>query len=753
MKKTNRSFSALCVTLTLLAFAASAGAQNPTPLVNQPLVPTVAAAGGPAFTLTVNGTGFASGSTVQWKGAALTTQFVSASQLTATVPASDIAASGTASVTVSSPAPGGGVSNAEFLSITSARLNIGLAAFSTVSGCSASSVTVADFNGDGKPDLVVTGGSDGVCVALGNGDGTFQSPKSYTTGADPYFVIAADFNHDGKMDLAVTNTGANTVSVLLGNGDGTFQPRVDYGVGPLGNTQMSLAADDFNGDGNLDLVTANADGSISALLGNGDGTFQPQLTQLVFGTGSLAVGDFNGDGKLDLAVSGGGVGIWLGNGDGTFTDFFTFRAIHAAAIVTTDLNGDAKLDLAFIGEPGIYVALGNGDGTFQNAVAYATGGGPVGLAVADFNGDGKLDLVTGGESTLSTLLGNGDGTFQSHIDQSSSSIVSSSAADFNGDGIMDLVSAPYVTAWLGTTAIFSSYSLNFGSQNVGTTSSPQTLTLTNAGGGTLTISSIMISGDFAQTDNCGSSLAPGASCTFNVTFTPTAYGTRIGSITVTDSALGSPQFISLSGVGNAPAVQLAPAALVFSDQKVGTQSKAQNVTLTDTGNLTLSITSISTSVEFGELNGCGNSVASGASCTISVSFKPLVQGTKTGTLTVSDNAPGSPQTVKLTGTGIVFELSATFVNLGNVVIGQTSSQNLTLTNSANTAQKVNLGIGHNNSGEFSQTNNCGTSIPANSSCTITLTFTSKFLGPASANLEVVGGGATQTVPLSGTGTH
>lgn len=198
----------LCVT----AFPTAApGQNNPMPLLNQPLMPTTATPGGPSFTLTVNGTGFVSGSTVQWNGVALATQFVSASQLTATVPASDIAAPGTASVTASSPSPGGGISNPEFVSVAALRPAIAQAqVFSNLGG--SDSVAVADFNGDGKPDVAVNDQlGNTVAVSLGNGDGTFQPYKSYATGIRPYFLATADLNHDGKTDLVVTNTGQNTV--------------------------------------------------------------------------------------------------------------------------------------------------------------------------------------------------------------------------------------------------------------------------------------------------------------------------------------------------------------------------------------------------------------------------------------------------------------------------------------------------------------------------------------------------------------
>jgi hypothetical protein len=181
-----------------------------------------------------------------------------------------------------------------------------------------------------------------------------------------------------------------------------------------------------------------------------------------------------------------------------------------------------------------------------------------------------------------------------------------------------------------------------------------------SGTATLTIASIKITGtnngDFSEINTCGTSLAAGASCTINVTFKPTKTGTRTGTLSITDNAAGSPQTVSLTGTGTAPAVTLSPTSLTFGNQKVGTSSPAQTVTLTNSGTATLTIASIkitgTNSSDFSETNTCGTSLAAGASCTISVKFKPTTTGTRTGTLSVTDNAAGSPQSVSLTGTGI-----------------------------------------------------------------------------------------------------
>ena len=248
-------------------------------------------------------------------------------------------------------------------------------------------LAVADFNGDGKPDLVV-GGS----VLIGNGDGTFAPPVTYSAGAAAA-VAVGDFNGDGYMDIATAS--ADSVSVLLGNGDGTFKPALSYAAG-VGGGAGALAVADLNGDGVPDLVVGGQDG-ISALLGNGDGTFQPPLFyQLPPYVGAIAVGDFNGDGKADLAVANGFINVFLGNGDGTFQPPAVYHTgADALGVAIGDFNGDGKPDLVVqisVFDDG--VLLGVGDGTFQPAPNYQAAGLVLDqFAVGDFRGTGDDDLV------------------------------------------------------------------------------------------------------------------------------------------------------------------------------------------------------------------------------------------------------------------------------------------------------------------------------------------------------------------------
>jgi subtilase family serine protease len=200
-------------------------------------------------------------------------------------------------------------------------------------------------------------------------------------------------------------------------------------------------------------------------------------------------------------------------------------------------------------------------------------------------------------------------------------------------------------------------SLTFGQLITGTTSAAQNVTLANIGNASLSISSIAIggtnSGDFAQTNTCGGSVAPGANCPISVTFTPAANGTRTASLGVTDNASGSPQAVSLTGTGVQPVVILSPTSLTFGGQAVGLTSAPQSVTLSNTGTSPVSISSIYTSGgDFRQSNNCPSSVAAGANCTISVTFTPFATGVENAFLYVVDNSVGSPQSASLTGKGI-----------------------------------------------------------------------------------------------------
>jgi hypothetical protein len=341
---------------------------------------------------------------------------------------------------------------------------------------------IGDFNGDGKPDLLISNQcvSDTDCtqgtlaVLLGNGDGTFQPAVVSNTAAVLSTVAIGDFNHDGKLDVAVDNgcpdIGCTTgsVNILLGNGDGTFQTPVAY---PAGGNIFSVEAGDVNGDGKLDLIVVNGSNSAGVLLGNGDGTFKPVSTFTTSTSGNSAVflGEFSGDNKLDLAVVTSScdstptctrsVNVMLGNGDGTFGSPVGNQStlgLNSQAVALGDVNGDGKLDLAVVDDcvpptatcttEFVDVFLGNGDGTFKTAKSSVPSSTDITfVGFGDLNGDGKPDILTvDPDAAFATvMLGAGDGTFQiaTGYETEGTSPVFGALGDLNGDGKTDLAIA------------------------------------------------------------------------------------------------------------------------------------------------------------------------------------------------------------------------------------------------------------------------------------------------------------------------
>jgi hypothetical protein len=616
-------------------------------------------------------------------------------------------------------------------------------------GNGANAVAIADVNGDGKPDLVVTNWcayssctvpGNNVGVLLGNGDGTFQAAVVYASGglyADS--VVVADVNGDGKPDLLVANcgTGNNThcvgasgnVGVLLGNGDGTFQPVVNYALGGYGATSVAVA--DLRGDGKLDLLVAGdcaGGGCVGVLLGNGDGTFHPVVTYNSGGISALAVavGDVNGDSHPDVVVANqcvdstctsSNVGVLLGNGDGTFQAAVDYGSggLFSDSVAIADVNGDHKPDLIVANSFGsaaglgnVGVLLGNGDGTFQTAVPYLSGAfGAASVAVADVNGDGKPDLVVAncasgnncvGTGNVGVLLGNGDGTFQTAVTYGGggNAPFGVAVADVNGDGKPDIVAATCVSnvcgAGIGIAGVLINISMTAtatsltSSQNPSNVGQAVTFTATvtaqpgfDKGTPTGTVSF------FDGTTKIGNSNLNSGVAT--LTTSTLAAGTH----SLTASYSGDTDFAPSTSAGMQQVVHgaiasLSPSSLNFGNQTVGIPSSPQVVTLQNAGNINLTITSIqitgANSSDFAQTNKCPSSLSPSNSCQISVTLKPASTGTRNAAVSVADNAPGSPQSVSLTGVGVQAATTTTLtISPGTVAFGSS----VTLTAKVNSA--------------------------------------------------------------------
>jgi hypothetical protein len=541
----------------------------------------------------------------------------------------------------------------------------------------------ADFNGDGTLDIATTTGAtaSAATLLLGNGNGTFQAPNYYETGAEPVWLADGDLNGDGNLDLVTANQSGNTISVLLGNGDGTFQANSDLGVG---KTPNAVAAGDFNGDGRLDLAVGNFQSTNFTVLSQTVNLSPPSLN---FGTQPVGIASQSQVTALTNVLS------------------------TTLTISSISITGPNQSDFTQTNNCGSSLPPG---GTCDVSVTFtpsAVGERTGAVSVAD------------------------DAPGSPHI------------APLSGVGTQPAV-------------MLSPSSLDFGNQTVRITSMPRVATLTNTGNGSLTITSISVIGgnssDFSEVNDCGTSIPPGGRCNITVTFTPMATGTRTASVSISDDAPDSPQLLPLTGIGVLPAVTFSPTSLAFATQVVFTTSPAQKLTLTNTGLGILRIISWKFSGPFGGTTDCGKTLAPGASCTTNVVFKPKAKGPQTGSITLKDNASDSPQKVLLSGTGTYVQLNPTRLNFGNQPVGSTSlPKYITLRNKGSEVVNISgISITGANAGDFAEQNNCGNSVASGASCKIKVTFTPTAQGKRTAAISISddGGGSPQTVPLTGAGT-
>lgn len=348
---------------------------------------------------------------------------------------------------------------------------------------------VADFNGDGVPDLAGTA-LNSVAVMLGNANGVFRTKVQFSAGGPAQDLTSGDFNGDGRVDLAVSiNDPTVSLALLTGNGDGTFNEPVTFQTNTSPADSPAIVATDLDNDGRLDLVLAHAIScftspcsaarTITVLLGFGDGTFQfPIEIEVGTGMSRIAVGDFNRDTIKDLAIAGDNSQVYtlLGVGNGTFLQQPTITLtadtlfVDGTDIDAGDLNGDTIQDLVVaIPTNGSRTAilLGNGDGTFQPARILTEPNlrVPQFQVIGDFNRDNIQDLAitlaNGSQGLMEIRLGNGDGTFRSPVLFAVPPPLSSVGGgtlvtgDFNGDGRPD-VGLPIIGANPGLAVLLNS---------------------------------------------------------------------------------------------------------------------------------------------------------------------------------------------------------------------------------------------------------------------------------------------------------
>jgi hypothetical protein len=328
----------------------------------------------------------------------------------------------------------------------------------------------------------------------------------------------------------------------------------------------------------------------------------------------------------------------------------------------------------------------------------------------------------------------------------------------------DASTGPHVVPLDGTGGVSQGLSLapaylEFPSQLVGTTAT-QTVTLRNIGTSPVAVSAVTTTGDFTQSNTCASAIGGGASCTVTITFSPTAAGTRTGLVTISDDAPGGPHVFPVSGVGyaDAPSVMLLPTSLFFPDQVVGAEATTFTAQIVNTGAASLELQSISTTGDFTQANSCATSLAKGVICNLGVTFRPTATGTRTGTIVIVDNAPGSPHIIALHGIGVdpatagpLVKLSSSALTFEATAIGAVSAeQTVTLSNTGKTAVALRT---VDATGDFVAQNGCPTSLAAGDSCAIVAQFMPRSPGVRTGAITIDDSapGSPHTVLLKGSG--
>ena len=404
-----------------------------------------------------------------------------------------------------------------------------------------------------------------------------------------------------------------------------------------------------------------------------------------------------------------------------------------------------------------------------NVIADASGTAVFNYTVTALNFSGTVTLATDGISEVSGLSG---ALSVTSVKSAGTSALTLHVAAGTPPGNYPIVvlatsgnTTRTVTAQLtvpSTQMQVSTASLSFPDQQVNTTGAPQSITLTNFSKTALSITSIVASKSFGETNTCGTSVKAGATCTISVTFTPTGALTWKGTITIIDGDLTSPQIVSLSGTGTpAPTATISPSTLTFPNEAVGMSSPLQVATLTNTGTVQLNITSIALAGnnpgDYAETNTCGSTLAAGSSCTFTVTFKPTTTGSRKASVTITDNTSHGSQTLSLSGAGsnaaVSFSPSSvTFTSQGVGI--KSAAQQVILTNTSSVQLNItSIALTGTVPGDYAQTNNCGSSVAAGSTCTFSITFTPSSTGLRLASVTITGNTSkgSQNLNLSGTG--
>jgi len=513
----------------------------------------------------------------------------------------------------------------------------------------------------------------------------------------------------GNLSVNLTGDGLQTSgSVAVGS--------LDFGSVKVGTTSA--------GQGVTLQNTGNTPLSVNSVAGTGDFAISHNCPASLAAGASCAVNATfnptvmgNESGKIDVATNGGTFTVDL-SGVGLLAKPVMSPASLAFADQVVGTTSSAQT-----------VTLTNNGNTATNLIAPAVSG-PFGVSTTCSSTLAANASCTYSVTFTPTVMNAASGTLVMGTD------VGSQTVTFSGKGLQ-------------TSGAASAGTLNFGSQDINTTSAAQSLTLSNTGNTSLAINAISVAGQYSVSHNCAGSLAVGANCTINVVFAPATMGSQSGSVTL-DTA-GGKSVVTLTGTGLQAVASVAPTSLNFGNQSVGVASAQQTFTLSNTGNRVMSVSSPTTSglIQWSVTSNCGVTLAAGASCSYTATFTPKYQGAASESMVV--NTSGGNTTVWFNGVGteVVLNANPTSVAFGNVQAGQSAARTFTLSNSGNVAA---TNLAFTPPSGFSQSNTCTTTLAPNASCTVTVTFAPAAAQAYSGTFAIAAGTSSTSVSLTGTGT-
>jgi hypothetical protein len=432
--------------------------------------------------------------------------------------------------------------------------------------------------------------------------------------------------------------------------------------------------------------------------------------------------------------------------NGWYSSYGTFKAYANACYTTKTSLSLSPTSIAAGGSTAVNIVVTPNPNTGAPTGKVALVSGATGGTVATYT-------LSGGQVANANLSGLASGSY-------------TLTAEYAGDGTYSPSDSAAVKVAVGASAVsLNPVAIGFGNQTVGAASAAQTVKLTN--GGTAALTGIAISlaganpGDYSQTNTCGTSVTAGGNCTISVTFKPTAAGLRAATLTIADSASGSPQTVPLSGAGvsaGTATITLSTTSLSFGSVNLAASSAAQSITISNTGSASarpaIALAGANPR-DFSLTTTCGFSLAAGSNCKVSVTFTPLATGALSATLTIAG------QSVALSGTGVntgtpTVKLSVSSLAFGSEPEGrQTAAQSVTITNSGTGALSItSVSFTGTSAKDFNGNDNCPQLLAAAASCTVSIRFQPVETGSFTASLSIAdnAAGSPQTVALTGTGT-